>query len=309
MLSKTKAMVAASAAVLVAVAGDRAASASDLNWVPDYFGNVGFDAVAGGIDADQKTLLYFCRAFLSPGYQPGKVSSKLGTCNYPYGGEERKDQQYEIMVPHWESASYGQLAGSPYPAGTDSDGAPLYFCRASFRLGLQPGKLKPGAGCYIAYAGNEILLKYYQVLQNDLPMTLDPNGAFPIYGGYETNQAAYLGLCVANYNGSKQPGKLLVDSDDECHFPYAGVEILTGDYSLLISHIVYPTQSPAFSFVTGQDTNGQPLYSCTADFTFQGITSVQLGKYRRDLGCHVSYGGREWGVADRDAGLVDGFAQ
>ena len=74
------------------------------------------------------------------------------------------------MVPHWESTSGAQPAGSPYPAGTDSDGAPLYFCRAFYQGGLHPGKLKPGAGCYIPYGGNEILLNNYDVLHDDLPI-------------------------------------------------------------------------------------------------------------------------------------------
>ena len=49
-------------------------------------------------------------------------------------------------------------------------------------------------------------------------MTLGPEAGVAITGGYETNQTAYLSLCVANYNGSEQPGKFL-DADFKCHFP------------------------------------------------------------------------------------------
>ena len=79
-------------------------------------------------------------------------------------------------------------------------------------------------------------------------------------------------------------------------FSYAGQEILTDDFSFLTAHIVdIGAQNKAFSFVTGQDTNGQPLYSCTGNVAQDNGLSRQLGKYRRDFDgeCHVSWGRSE----------------
>jgi len=185
----------------------------------------------------QKWLAVTIAMWASGGYQPGKMSEGLKTCNYPYGGKENKSTQYEVMVPHWESASGGQLTQYPYEAGIDSDGAPLYVCSAQYGNGVQPGKLKQGAGCYIAYGGTEYLLNDYEVLQRDLPMTL----LFPasldirqIIGGFEPT------LCVANYyDGSQitlQPGKWLED-DGMCYYSYAGAEVLTTD--VFVYHPAY----------------------------------------------------------------------
>ena len=137
MLPKRNALLAAGAAVLVALAGDRAASASEWNWSSDQDGFAPMEAVRGGTDSDGYPL-YFCRVWASGGYQPGKMSEGLKTCNYPYGGKENKSTQYEVMVPHWESASGGQLTQYPYEAGIDSDGAPLYVCSAQYGTGSSP---------------------------------------------------------------------------------------------------------------------------------------------------------------------------
>jgi hypothetical protein len=310
MMTKRNALLAAGLSVLVAVAGERAAGASDQNWSLDDNGDVPWDAIAGGRDTNGQ-ILYFCRAFLFPGYQPGKVSGGLGTCNYPYGGAERKDPNYEVLVPHWEAASSGQLTANPYQGGTDADGAPLYVCRAKYDGGLQPGKLKQGAGCYIAYAGNETLLNDYEVLQQDLPMLPLPNTDISqITGGYEKNQSVNLDLCIANYNdgtiSSQQPGKYL-HADHLCHFSYAGGEILTDNFNFVILRHYGSLQGAAFDFVAGQDTNGQPLYACTASIPADNYHSTQLGKYRKDFShCHVGWGGKELGdAANAPEFLVD----
>ena len=319
MLSKRNALLAAGAAVLVAVAGDRAATASDQNWFPDYYGGKPWAAISGGVDTNG-LVLYFCRAYLASksgysGYQPGKMNANLGACNYPYGGKELTDTNYEVLVPHWESASGGQPAGSPYPAGTDSDGTPLYFCRAMYNGGLHPGKLKPGVGCYIPWGGNEILLNYYDVFQNDLPVTtritISACG-YPcvgrIRGGYEANQASYLDLCVAHEHGT-QPGKW-VPADGTCHYSYAGREVSTTYYDLLSlnnASIPYP-ERPLFDFVVGEDTNGQPLYACAGRVEADSDRSLQLGKYRQDFpACDVGWGGSEWLTENVDQ-IVDGIA-
>ena len=301
MLTKRNALLAAGVAALVAIAGDRVASASDWNWYSTENGNVPEDGIRGGTDSDGSPL-YFCRVWASVGYQPGKVSDQLGTCNYPYGGKELTSAQYEVMVTHWEWTSDGQLTQYPYQGGIDSDGAPLYICRAHYNGGLQPGKLKQGAGCYIGYGGNEILLNKYAVLQDDLPMKLLYPPRFDIgqiIGGQDAPVARALGLCVAFYYDSSrltlQPGKWIGD-DGMCRYSYAGVEVPTNDFAYIIPYytdIVLGT--PRFDFVVGQDTNGDPLYACTTPIANDDYKSTQVGKYRRDFDgeCHVSLGRSE----------------
>jgi hypothetical protein len=312
MMTKQNALLAAGVAALVALAGDGAASASDWNWFSTSDGAVG-DGIRGGTDSDGFGL-WFCRVWYQTGYQPGKVNDALNTCNFPYGGQEYTSAQYEVLVPHWEWTSGGQFIGSPYGAGFDSDGAELYFCLAHYNGGLQLGKFKEGAGCYIAYGGNEYLLNEYALLQDDLPMfdsQTDPADPLVINAGEDAPVARTFALCVANYfDGNQttlQPGKWIGD-DRMCHFSYAGAEVLTQDFSLVILKTIdlfFPHK--LFDFVAGQDTNGQPLYLCTTPVHYlDGGVSVQLGKYRKDFdGCHVSWGRAEWdGAQENDPGAT-----
>ena len=156
-------LAAGAAAALVALGGGRMAGAADADWVNGNNGSKPFDAVVGGRDSDGQQL-YFCRAYHINGFQPGKLNPTHRTCNFGYGGREITSPLYETLVPHWQSPSGGQLPGAPYHAGKDSDGAPLYICRANYQGGLHLGKLREGAGCYIGYGGTAILLKTYQVL-------------------------------------------------------------------------------------------------------------------------------------------------
>ena len=112
---------------------------------------------------------------------------------------------------HWAAASDGQVPVGSFQAGTDIEGAPLYFCRGRYHGGVQPGKLKAGGDCSIVDAGRAALLKDYQAMQDDLPIGTDPkHGGYPMIGGIEANHAP-LPLCVANYGTSVQPGKIASD--------------------------------------------------------------------------------------------------
>ena len=143
MLSKRKVMLAAGAAILAALAGGRAARADDYNWAHGDNGSKPFDAVRGGTDSDKQPL-YFCRVYYINGFQPGKLNPNLQTCNFGYGGMELTSTVYQVLAPKWVSERDGVVPSYSFEAGTDTDGAPLYFCRASYQGGLQPGKLKKG---------------------------------------------------------------------------------------------------------------------------------------------------------------------
>jgi hypothetical protein len=189
-----------------------------------------------------------------------------------------------------------------FQAGTDIDGAPLYFCRGHYQGWVQPGKLKARAGCSIGDGGEAILLKDYQAMQDDLPIRTDPkHGGYPIIGGIEANRNP-LPLCVANYGTSAQPGR--VASDGRCHFSYGGSEVVSSNYSDIIPNLTHSAANAAFDFVVGHDTNRPPVYACTTAYS----GSVQLGKYRSDSGglCHVGYGG---GEVTGSAALLDGLSR
>ena len=188
-----------------------------------------------------------------------------------------------------------------FQAGTDIDGAPLYFCRVRSQGGVQPGKLKAGAGCSIMDGGQAVLLKDYQVMQDDLPIRTDPkHGGYPIIGGIDANHNP-LPLCVASYGTGLQPGNIA--SDGRCHFSYGGAEVVSSNYSDVIPNLTHSAANAALDFVVGHDTNRPPVYVCTIDYN----GSIQLGKYRSDFGglCHVGYGGSE---ATGSAALLDGLS-
>jgi hypothetical protein len=300
MVTKRTAKLAAGAAVLVALAGGRVAGAGDANWAADGNGYKPYDAVQGGTDKD-KNPLYFCRSYQSDDYQPGRLDPALGTCNSASGGQEITSSAYEVLVPHWAAASDGQVPVGSFQAGTDIDGAPLYFCRGRSQGGVQPGKLKAGAGCSIMDGGQAVLLKDYQVMQDDLPIRTDPkHGGYPIIGGIDANHNP-LPLCVASYGTGLQPGNIA--SDGRCHFSYGGAEVVSGNYSDVIPNLTHSAANAALDFVVGHDTNRPPAYVCTIDYN----GSIQLGKYRSDFGglCHVGYGGSE---ATGSAALLDGLS-
>ena len=301
MLTNGTAMLAAGAAVLVALGGGRVAPAADANWVAGDNGHQRYDAVQGGTDTD-KNPLFFCRAYQSDDYQPGRLNPALGTCNFASGGKENTSTAYEVLVPHWALASDGRVPVGSIQAGTDIDGAPLYFCRGRHQGGIRPGKLKAGAGCSIDYGGEEILLKDYQVMQDDLPIRTDPkHGGYPIIGGIDPNRNP-LPLCVANYGASVQPGS--VASDGRCHFSFGGSEVVSSNYSDVIPNLTHSAANAVLDFVVGNDTKRPAVYVCTTAY----FGSLQLGKYRSDFGdlCHVGYGGAE---VTGTAALLDGLSR
>jgi hypothetical protein len=301
MLTKQTAMLAAAAAVLVAHAGGRVAGAADANWAADRNGHKPYDAVQGGTDT-AKNPLFFCRAYQSDDYQPGELNPTLKTCNFASGGKENSSTAYEVLVPHWAAASDGQVPVRSFQAGTDIDGAPLYFCRGRSQGGVQPGKLKAGARCSIVDGGHAVLLKDYQVMQDDLPIRADPkHGGYPIIGGIEANRTL-LPLCVANYGTSVQPGNIA--SDGRCHFSYGGTEVASSNYSDVIPNLTHSAANAAFDFVVADDKKRPPVYACTINYS----GSIELGQYRSDFGgsCHVGYGGSEVTGA---AVLLDGLSR
>ena len=111
---------------------------------------------AGGKGSKANQPLYVCRAYFNGALLPGKWLD--GQCSVSYGGAEQKVGSYEVATGPAEWRNFDGNVGALVPGGYDSDGTPLYMCRAMFRMfgdkGMQPGRLENGR-CLYPYAGTE----------------------------------------------------------------------------------------------------------------------------------------------------------
>ncbi len=76
---------------------------------------------------------------------------------------------YEIATGHglWDGASGGAVPHYAMQTGAEQNDQPLYSCRALYKGGFHPGKVRPGfKGCNIGYGGAEIAIRDYDVLTN-----------------------------------------------------------------------------------------------------------------------------------------------
>ncbi|MBS1806679.1 MAG: DUF3421 domain-containing protein [Acidobacteria bacterium] len=98
-----------------------------------------------------------------------------------------------------------------------------------------------------------------------------------------------LPLCRAAYNGGTHPGKIV---NGKCHFAYGGTEINVSSFDVLTA-----TQNPAFmlnttgngeKFIVGAESNGQPLYLCSAAYQ----NGTHPGKIVNGK-CNITWGGSE----------------
>lgn len=103
-------------------------------------GSVPFGAVRGGTDVGGQPL-YMCSASYAGGLHPGKLRAQFGACYISYGGLEIAVKRYTVLVPNWlQFPSNSAEPTFDFQTGTDSDGTPLYTCRARFKDGIHPGK-------------------------------------------------------------------------------------------------------------------------------------------------------------------------
>jgi len=131
--------------------------------------------------------------------------------------------------------------GTPTPpynerwaAGHDTDGAPLYVCRASYNGGVHPGKVVAGK-CNITYGGQEIPMERFAVLMGQLANPrlwapgFSPNNAnFP--AGVDSDRTTTLYVCRASYNNGLHPGKVVAG---KCNIGWGGQEIILTNFEVL----------------------------------------------------------------------------
>lgn len=121
------------------------------------------NALKIGTDTNGEPL-FLCIGQLFNSRQPGKTWPGYGRCNVAYGGKEHIVDEFEVPSrnnfphAHWSSNPRGVLT-----IGRDSNGIPLFLCRAPYGRSLQPGKTWPNYNhCNISYAGLELILDEYE---------------------------------------------------------------------------------------------------------------------------------------------------
>ncbi|OQR74200.1 hypothetical protein BIW11_09228 [Tropilaelaps mercedesae] len=139
-------------------------------WVPTSGSNIPANALYGGNDSSGETL-YIGRTRHNEDIVPGKVVPSHQCCYVPWGGEENRHSDYEVLIAQseseftWEPASGGRLPTGAMQGGITEEGEPLYIGRAKHEDSLTVGKIQPSQHCcYIAYGGREIRCSDYEVL-------------------------------------------------------------------------------------------------------------------------------------------------
>ncbi len=104
--------------------------------------------------------MYICRAKVQGSVTPGKWLK--GNCNVAYGGREIVMTQYQVAYGNASWQRYTGNTNGLIQTGTDSNGTPLFSCRARYRSGgdqgYQPGKLLNGM-CRIPLGGQEVVVR------------------------------------------------------------------------------------------------------------------------------------------------------
>ncbi len=143
-----------------------------VKWVGASGGSVPSNALKGGMEHPPgKQTLYVCRAQFKGGTHPGKVRSAFRGCNIGWGGREHAVRNYQVLLNNpsfrWVRASNGAIpkgavkGGMEHPPGKQT----LYVCRAQFKGGTHPGKVRSAfRGCNIGWGGGEHAVRNYEVL-------------------------------------------------------------------------------------------------------------------------------------------------
>lgn len=279
------------ATVMMAISTAAAAG----EWVSAPTRGVPPGAFAAGEERGEQILL--CRAHHNGGVHPGKVVGRA--CHIGWGGKEVPVSRYEVLTRvdwhEWVGASGGTVPPRSFVGG-EENGRSLYVCRARHRGGLHPGKLV-GPNCNVAFNGNEILVRDYEVLSIERPAPPEPTwvrgsqGSVPkdaFVAGSERKTTFH--LCRASHHGGVHPGKLV---GQNCNIGWGGKEVLLSRYEILTgvtNHRWVPSTGggvPSGSFAGGEE-NGRPLYVCRGEYRGGTHPGKLVGQ-----NCNIGWGGEE----------------
>ena len=176
----------------------------------------------------------FCRGPYAGGLQVGKKIAGDDGCYVPYGGQEIRLTDYEVLT---QGSSFAlralpqqALQDVAIVAGYEADGRSLYACIAGFADGAHLGKTRRDwTDCMVSYGGSERAVRTFQVL---VPLVQVGLGSAPILrAGSEQSQA--LGVCAGDVSNSWQVGKYLF-SNGSCNVSFGGQEIRLPESSFAI---------------------------------------------------------------------------
>jgi hypothetical protein len=208
---------------------------------------------------------------------------------------------------NWVWQQNGAIPPDAIVSGLETDGTPLYSCRAPFQGGVHPGRVQAGyGGCIIGWGGAAQTITSYEVLVSSWAPANGgsvPNAALTY--GYDSpsppNYYPALYSCRAVYAGGVHPGKVRPGLGG-CHIGWGGSEITVNPYEVLIagpfSELPVTNGSLASGTVPftdgpvggGRESSGSPLYPCLGAFA----GGLHPGKFSPSLGgCNIGWGGSE----------------
>ncbi|KAL5273901.1 hypothetical protein ACFFRR_000579 [Megaselia abdita] len=214
---------------------------TNFGWAPASCGSVPELAVRCGTTSDGEPL-YVGRGHWESSLTPGKIHPSHGCLYLPYGGQEQRMDNYEVLVEReqWVQCDINSIPPNAFPAGHDSDGTPIFVGRAYHSGDMLPAKVVPTKNkAYVAFGGVEHEKYDIEVLTGGgcLHWVSGGNGYVPPNaieaGNTSDGEPLYIGR--GHYHGSLTPGK--VHPSHGClYIPYGGAEHRLSDYEVLCKH-------------------------------------------------------------------------
>lgn len=138
-----------------------------------------------------------------------------------------------VANAEWVSASNGNIPSGTLVSGHEANGEKLYECRANYKGGVHPGKVRKAFGaCNIGWGGKEIAVKSYETY---VVWKKASNGAVPssaIIGGHESD-GTKIYICRGNYKGGVHSGKVR-SAFGACNLSWGGKEVKVNAYEVLV---------------------------------------------------------------------------
>lgn len=209
-------------------------------WVASGNGGTAPNAVVTGCTGDGEPM-YIGRGHHCGSLTVGKVHASHGCLYIPYGGQEVRLTNYEVLVRQptdtWVPTSMCNAPAGAVVAGHDSDGTVIYVSRSMHNGCMMPAKFIPNRSeAYVACEGNEIHKSNVEVLVGHnytwvpVPHGIIPPNAVSTVSPH-CGQPMYVGR--VHHNGSLTPGLVLCENNCVL-IPYGGREVSAAPYEVLI---------------------------------------------------------------------------
>ncbi|XP_037938754.1 uncharacterized protein LOC119671937 [Teleopsis dalmanni] len=207
-------------------------------WIPSSNGNVPAAAVKVGRTIDGE-FLYAGRGYYEGSLCVGKVHPSHGCLYIPYGSDEIKLTEYEVLVQpdKWIDATADSIPEGALEGGRDADGDVIYVGRVFKDGDLMPAKVIPNkGGAYVCWGSEEHKVENFQVLAGAgfLWTSCDNGSIVPgaIPAGHTADgETLYVGR--AYHAGSLSIGKIH-PSHGCIYLPFGGEEIQASSYEVLV---------------------------------------------------------------------------